>query len=1704
MSQAELLTRRNELTDRLSGVDHRVRLLSLVKGAGMLAVAVGACVGFGLLADFAWDFPLAVRAGLLGLTALVAIVCAWRQLIRPAFRRASSEELAALVESRHPELHERLTSAIELSDPDEPDDYRGSLLMRELLLKQAHESVQRVPVGDAESPEHVGRWGFAGVAVILALLAPFLFVGGYGLLLTRFFAPWENLERASNLYFVVDDGDRTVARGSDVEVAAAVGWRYTESGLPDEVWLKWKNERGDRDRRQMAWSEDRERYVALLPHVFHSFQFEVVSGSARTRAYQVNVVEAPALMALMLAVDPPAYSGRHAELIDGAVGEMVVLEGSDLALSMEFNKPVADALFVWTPDPTDDIPEPHAVKSPVDIAEDGMSGALELDAGAGGVFSIVLTDRDGLHNLDEPIRRIRVIADEPPLVAFADSQAEAEARPNDVVRIPLTASDDLGVAALELHYEVLRTGGDDSNLPLTGVLETDPALLGGRAVEDVFTLDLSSLGLTEGGLISVRGKAVDERPAPGPNESWTEQRLIGISEEADPYGAQELAEQQRKVKDALSELRQDVIENREQVEELRGEAEKNLQENAAFERDADASDLAEDQRDLIDRAEQLAAIFELHPLYANLGRRTREVASEPLTNAAEQMEHSTDAELKEKTTDFQKSAEQLAAAAERLEQLEAEFEQLAALERDLLDLQQLADRTERLAGDVEEFDAARSEVRPDETDQQRQAREQQLATQQQQLQQDHQELTHDLDDLLKRRPELLDAALEDQLERLSELAERAGEIANREEALGEALREEAQRNAENLAPLSEQQQELMERAEQLAANPEFAGSLPADPVSVEELRQALEELNVGNADEAAQRQEEAAAALERFAEELAKNAELSDDPQEAARQLAERQAGLNEELRDALAETDDDRPADAPEPTSPGELAAAQAAIQAATSQLPAPRSAEPQREQAVNAAREALEALRQEDPNEAAIAAAERTQAALNQLADEIGPVEERRAEALEQLKRLQQEQERLTAETADAAARQAEDPAQTAERVAQLADQQRQVAEQLEQLDAPGAEAERQSAASRAGEAQGDLNPERLGEASESQQQANQALADLEQALRGEPTAAEAVARLQQQQRQIADAAETAAESNDAQALADQAAAQGELAEELGRLQTPAAGEERQAAQASADEAAQALQQAANDGEQSGQAMQAAAASEAALNQLAEALTPSAAENPQVAEGTDQETPPGSDNQRPASNARELAQAAAELAESQRNLAAETAAQRGQPASDERPMGDDLTTPAAAREQTELAREAAELAVQTARQSGPASTAAKQAREFAQQATMAAERAATGQLASAAESAEQAGASAEAASESLANPPQGEEGEPQPELSRQAAQLAERQRAAAENLMTAANSQDARRTAQRQGQQQLEQATRQLAEDFQEVFEQLSSAPLSAQDRAEQASQSQSASSQAQESMRAAADQQTEGDFNRAAAAAQAAAESLRQAAGQANSASERPADAQESPVPGEAGSQVAQASRELQQAGEHLNQPLEIPGPPTQTAEAGEASDDAASRGAPDEGANDPQTAQADAENMQPGEPGTENSASQSLQDAATALQQAVSRLQPASQSSQAQQASASRESQSEMPAGSPSTPQESEHAGTGTQEGISLADLELHLQELSTRDWGELPGTLQTELQSSSRRRPQGDYARLIRLYFDEISRRQSPELESGAD
>ncbi len=1738
MSQADLALLQTELTDRLSGLERRVRWIAVIRGIGVLAVAVAATIATGLVVDLLWDLPVTVRTGLLAAVGLVALFTAWRMLLRPVLRHADTSEFAALVESAHPELQERLSSTVELSNPFVPEREKGSALMRELLMQQTRQAVSRVDVGDAAKADGAGRWGVAGLFAVAALLVPFLFFEGYGLLLTRFFAPWQNLDRASNLYFEVEQGDRTVARGSDVELAAVPRWRFKQEDRPLDVWLEWRTAVDESDRRRMTWDEQRGSYIAVMPHVFQPFDFHVAAENARSRTYHVNVVEAPALAALAVTVEPPAYTGHPVQRIDGAVGEIVALAGSRLTFDMQFNKPVAAAEFLWTPEAGDaDAKEaPATVQHPVELAGDRAGARYMLTAVEGGRFSFRLTDEHSLHNANEPFRRLRVTADAAPQIAYADQRDEMQARPDDLIRVPVTASDDFGLAALELHYEIIA-GGEG-----TGLLECDPALLGGTELDHVFPFDLKPLGVADGGLVAIRARAADERPDPGPNESWTERRLITIADEADPYNAREIAERQQQLLEEIRAIRQEVVADCEQVEDLRANAEQMQQQNQPFARNEELSPLAQSERELTERLDQLAALFELHPLYANIAEETREIGEQNLTEAAQHLEQAEPAAVADKPAELQQAGEKLQAAADRLQELEGDFEQLAQLEQDLLELQRLADRTERLANDVAALDEQRDAANEANANnaQVPQPQQQQIAAEQERLQNEHQDLTSDLNELLNHRPELLDAAFQNQLDRLAELARQAGQIADREDRLAEALEQEAMEHGESLQPLANRQQELTEQAEQLASRPEMAAAQPADPLDVEELRQALEQLQAGNSEEAARLQENAARAMERLAEELRKNAELPSDPQAAARELAERQQALRQEMEQALnRDPQESEPGAEPnqeeEPASPQELAAAEAAIQAATAQLPTPPSLRNQQQQAVDQADETLRKLNEDQPQEA-LAAAERTQQALEQLAQQFPSEEERLQQAVQEVERLQQQQREVAQQAAETEAGAAERPAEeTAQRLEQLAQRQQQIAQDAARLDAPGHEMQRNEAAQAAAEAQRQLSSENLPQAGEAQRESQQALADLERALRNEPTAGEQVAQMQAEQEQIQGAAHQAARFQNQQDLAAQAEAQRQLAEQVAQLDVPAHQEQQSAAQEAAQAAAEALNQSAQDPTQSEQAMAALEQSQQALGQLAESVTPENAQ-PQVAQNAGQ-PPEGSEpngeapadaappmGEQPAAMAehpsapqnRELAQAAAELAQQQRELAQQSAGQppanNAEAAQAEPPMGEqpgDAEAAQAATEalqrQSELAQQAAALALETAQQSGAESAATEQAREFAEQAAQAAEQAMSGQLAQAAETANQAAESAQESSAELASPSDGNS-PAQPQLAQRAEELAQQQSENAQQLAQAAQSPPARQAAQQRSQQQLAQATAQMERELQDIAEQLSSAPLSREEQAQQASQSQQASQQAQTSMQSAASQQQQRNFQQASQSARQAAEALRQTAQQATSAQPSP-EGQPSPVPGEVGQQVTDAARQLQQAGEQLaqNQPGQLPSPEGQPGENGELAQgegDEASRGAAEEGEMQSDASQQQPGEMQPGENGSpmNPSAAQSLQEAAAALQQAARQLQPSPQQRMSQLSqNASQQGRAGQP---PPNSEAANNPGSDSSPGVNLTDLELHLQELSTRNWGELSGTLKTELQNTSRKRPEGDYARLIKLYFEDISRRQAPEVPAA--
>jgi hypothetical protein len=1205
MTARQLQSLPAEISLPLRQLDRKVRLLAMLRGVAVLVTLLIVGIGGGLLVDLWLGLGETVRVVWLSTLAAAAFAVVVWGIVRPLFWRTGPADLAALVESAHPELNERLTSTVELLRPDLPEAHKGSSLMRELLVTETTQVLRGAELDDSVDGARAQRAGWLAVAAMFAMIVPlFISRDGYTLLLTRFFTPWRNLEQASNLYFVVDQGDRTVPRGSDVAILAEPRWRLSEQNPPDEVWLAWKDAAGEADQRRMLWDPDRKLYTATLPHVFQPFEFHVTSGPAKTREYHVNVVEAPSIGAFVVDVQPPAYTGLPAQRLDGAVGETSVFERSQVKFELQFNKPITSAEVVWFGAPSGAAPaattdgESIRTVTPLTLAADRKSGTIAFEAlpEAGGRFAVKLADEHGLLNPSEPARALRVQLDQPPTVAFADQVDQPEARPNDVITLPVTASDDIAVHDLELHYSVVPQGGRN-------MVAAEGRLLGVKAIDHSYSLDLATLStdlgvplhLKNNDRLRLKLRAADERPVPGPNEAWSEERTITIRDDAAPYGFEMLAQSREQWRKMLQEIRQQLQQNREQVGDLKDETDADIRQKIEFDQNEAIAPLATQQRELAKRLEQLAAMLGSSPLFGNLTETAQGVAREELAAAPQALDTAAgEAELPKKGEQFEASAKQLDSAIAKLTELEAGFGKIAELERDLSEIQRLAERASRLAEDAVALDQDRSNPPPDMPAERQQSRNAALEQDRQDLMQEHQELSQDLQNLLERRPEILDAAREQQFDRLRDLAEQALELAKPQDQLAAELNTDAQQQANDLQDVMQKQRELLAEAQQLAGatEPNQAQKL-VKPLDLDALRETLNDLQSGNAEAAAQQQERAAEELERLAAELRKNEQLPADPYEAAQALVQREEALKAEIDQAKQEFEKAREAAKQQPADAAaqeqladarqelrNLAAAQTAIQAAAAHLQVPVSDQDKIRDSVKNAFDTVNQLLDDQPAKA-LDEAEQTRRSLQALADDVGPADKREKEAINEARRLRDQQEGIAREAAEIAKRANEGQGQdqTNEQLSQLANREQQLARDLAQFDSPPpAQQDATEALQEVANASARLEQRRPQESAAAAREAAQALTDLEQSLAGKAAADEKLAELIPQEQKLGAQLANADQKPSADELRAAAKSQRDAARQVSELRTPLLEQQRDAARQQLEESARAAEEAAN----------------------------------------------------------------------------------------------------------------------------------------------------------------------------------------------------------------------------------------------------------------------------------------------------------------------------------------------------------------------------------------------------------------------------------------------------------------------------------------------------------------------------------------------
>jgi hypothetical protein len=810
---------------------------------------------------------------------------AWKRLVRPLMGSAHAEELGAAVDLRFPELHESIATLISIKSQTASNSESGSDWMQNRLEQQVQSQIDSIhPTEVVRGRPAIKRWGMAAISVMAILIPLLLWPSGSQLLLQRFAMPFANLAAPTNLYFQVPLGSRTVAANSDVQFLAIPHWRTGGGGrVPNDVTVEIEVPGGSSEYLQMEYDDRDAQFSASLADIRNSFRYRICGGGATTEWFALTVADPPRVLTAVLQATPPTYSGRPIETFDGIVGEMHVFQNSAIDIELTFNKPIQKVEIDWETWIPILVPEDTAAErsdfnmiTPATLSADGRSARLQFNAIASGQFDFRIEDPLGLTNPKQTLRHLIVTTDAPPKLIVTGITDGLAVRPDDVLPLNCLVTDDVGVGELQLHLQ--------KNADTAAIEQADGFVRGVMRAAHDFHIDLKSLGVAEGDLLTLKIKAADERPIPGPQEVWQGPWTIRISESAEAIGQKALREADQKLVEALRGIENQLLQDAHKADALRDQL---TQESNDGRRQAIRA-LSENEQTQGRKLQSLAEQTATHPLMKSQAEKLTQLAQEMRRDIANTLEAAAVATEQESALrDMQESINELNRIREELHRATDDIEQAAQLEQELAELNRLALEARQLAHDSQKLQQQRESVSP-KAGQSEADRQATLAETQRQLQQEQQELTSDLGKLLQRRKELLQAAREAELDRAAKIAEQTGRLAQQQQQLAEGITEHASDEPDDSAKTvkgdrpdeSDVGEKLLnDLAKMTAAARETAESVHAEDVeaaaakqdsdqAAERADEALRHASAGQFRRAAERMRDAAGASGQAADQI--------------------------------------------------------------------------------------------------------------------------------------------------------------------------------------------------------------------------------------------------------------------------------------------------------------------------------------------------------------------------------------------------------------------------------------------------------------------------------------------------------------------------------------------------------------------------------------------------------------------------------------------------------------------------------------------------------------------------------------------------------------------------------------------------------------------------------------------------------------------
>ena len=430
-----------QLEDKIRQVRRRMRWILFAKG---LALSVGLTVAILIVAGYAadhWNYTAdALRLSRIGSLLAIVAVFGWF-LVRPLLRRIPDTKLARYIEERHPEIQDRLVSAIELG---QKEGEKNPLLP--LLFSDAFNQVRPIEPRTLFNPREPFLSSLAASGLVCSFALLLLFGPDFLHYATiKLYADWLYPQAKSIYAIEVTPGDSQLRKGSDQLISARLlGFdspqvnffsRYESSG-------KWEKSRMEPERKSSSFG-------FLFLDLSEKVHYYVQAGNVRSREFVIDVKDVPEVERVNLIYHYPGYTGLP-DKKEEDTGDIAALEGTRVEVEVETNVEAQGAKLA--------LAEGTAIPLQKTGNRTLLKGTLTVKKNSS--YKVKLLDpqeKDGFESVEYSITALQ---DQPPQVSVTKPGRDTKVTKLEEVLTEARAEDDFGLQSLELHFAV--NGGKEN------------------------------------------------------------------------------------------------------------------------------------------------------------------------------------------------------------------------------------------------------------------------------------------------------------------------------------------------------------------------------------------------------------------------------------------------------------------------------------------------------------------------------------------------------------------------------------------------------------------------------------------------------------------------------------------------------------------------------------------------------------------------------------------------------------------------------------------------------------------------------------------------------------------------------------------------------------------------------------------------------------------------------------------------------------------------------------------------------------------------------------------------------------------------------------------------------------------------------------------------------------------------------------------